>query len=109
MSLQPVERGGVTTVDKNGVERTSDPTFNWLLVKPSVSLTTPERTTHSPAILSRAEIAQMRDERMTEQAKFTEIPPIAEVIRISPPMVEMRLADVTPIPKNRGGRPKKKV
>lgn len=65
-----------------------------LLVVPSTA-TPPAAARRVPEILSRAEIARRRLADSVSPAPV-----------VTAPTVEMHVADVTPIPKNKGGRPR---
>lgn len=87
--------------------RTQDVGGTYLIVKPSESLQIPVGQHRSPGILSRGEILRRREknERARQATSWITAyvpPPLA-------PAVEMHEADVTPLPKNKGGRPRKKV
>lgn len=79
-------------------ERVGD---RFLIVKPSQTVTAPVGLNRQPVILSRQEIARRRD--ANEVARL-------EMLRVKPatvPVVELAAIDMTPLPKNKGGRPRK--
>jgi hypothetical protein len=75
---------------------------NYLIVKPSVSLS-PAPPYRAPGIFSRAEIARRRE--ANEQARKAALAVVDTPAPVA--LVEMDEADVTPLPKNKGGRPRK--
>lgn len=75
-----------------------------LVVKPSVSLQTPVGLHRSPGVLSRTEILRRREASEQTRKAVAAPAPIHQA-----PAIEMHEADMTPLPKNKGGRPKKQV
>lgn len=89
-------------VERPSADAKADASVNYLIVKPSEFLSPPVGQYRSPAILSRGEILRRRQE--SDAARRTVI-----AAPHAPGLVEMHEADMTPFPKNRGGRPKKKA
>lgn len=84
-------------------------------VKPTVSLT-PAPAFKAPGILSRAEIARLREANERQKTLVGGPPPDSAIEVVGQAyypapvaLVEMHEADVTPLPKNKGGRPRKEV
>lgn len=89
--------------------------FRHLVVLPSAVHQPTTGFAPPPAILSRAEIARRRQASETARVLQAAQPqrvrwdPVGAPVDWSEvkPMVEMHVADVTPLPKNKGGRPRK--
>ena len=80
------------------------------IVKPTVSLT-PAPPFTAPGILSRAEIARLREANEQKRQRGVYVRDSTDPWGAPAPvaLVEMHEADVTPLPKNKGGRPRKEV
>ena len=77
-----------------------------VFIKPTQQLSPAPASTKALGILSRGEIARRRDqnERARRAAMVQPARPVAMAAS-----VEMNEADITPLPKNKGGRPRKEV
>lgn len=78
----------------------------YLIVVPTQQLSPAPASTQALGILSRQEIARRREENARGRRAATVQP--ASPVAVAAPAIEMDAADMTPLPKNKGGRPKKK-